>query len=110
MTTYYYLVASEKFLTSDSENLHEILDEKVRFYSEKNKEIDFWFIKQPAFLEAPEFKEIKAKCPQPAAAVISLDRQWITFLKLRLEYVITGEFNAPSKSIPDPLASLAATA
>ena len=109
MTTYYYLVASEKFLTSDSENLHEILEEKVRFYSEKNKEIDFWFIKQPAFLEAPEFKEIRAKCPQPAAAVVSLDRQWITFLKLRLEYVITGEFNAPSESIPEPLASLETT-
>ena len=110
MTTYYYLVASEKFLTSDSENLHEILEEKVRFYKEKNKEIDFWFIKQPAFLEAPEFKEIKAKCPQPAAAVVSLDRQWITFLKLRLEYVITGEFNAPSENIPEPLVSLATTA
>lgn len=109
MTTYYYLVASEKFLTSDSENLHEILEERVRFYSEKNQEIDFWFIKQPAFLDAPEFKEIKAQCPQPAAAVISLDRQWITFLKLRLEYVITGEFEAPSKSIPEPLASLATT-
>jgi hypothetical protein len=109
MTTYYYLVASEKFLTSDSENLHEILDEKHRFYKEKNQEIDFWFIKQPAFLDAPEFKEIKAKCPQPSAAIVSLNKQWITFLKLRLEYVITGEFNAPSETIPDALASLTVT-
>jgi hypothetical protein len=109
MTTYYYLVASEKFLTSDTENLHEILDEKHRDYKEKNKEIDFWFIKQPAFLEAPELKEIKAKCPQPAAAVVSLNKQWITFLKLRLEYVITGEFEAPSTTIPDAIASLALT-
>ena len=107
MTTYYYLAASEKFLTSDSESLHEILEERVRFYTEKNKEIDFWFIKQPAFLEAPELKDVKAKCPQPAAAVVSLNRQWITFLKLRLEYVATGEFEAPSESIPEPLASLA---
>lgn len=107
MTTYYYLVASEKFLTSDNENLHEILDEKHRDYRDKNKEIDFWFIKQPAFLDAPELKEVKAKCPQPAAAVVSLNKQWITFLKLRLEYVITGEFNAPSETIPDAIASLA---
>ncbi len=109
MTTYYYLLASENFLTSDKENLHEILEERVRFYQEKNREIDFWFIKQPAFLEAPELKEIKAQCPQPAAAVISLNSQWITFLKLRLEYVITGQFEAPSETISEPLASLATT-
>ena len=107
MTTYYYLLASEEFLTSDNENLHEVLEERERFYKDKKKEIDFWFIKQPAFLDAPEFKEIKAECPQPAAAVISLNAQWITFLKLRLEYVITGEFTAPSSDIPDALASLA---
>lgn len=106
MTTYYYLVASEQFLTSDNENLHEILEEKARHYKEKNKEIDFWFIKQPAFLEAPELAEIKNKCPQPAAAVVSVNQQWITFLQLRLEYVITGQFEAPSASIPNPLASL----
>lgn len=35
MTTYYYLVASEKFLTSDNENLHEVLEEKERDYKEK---------------------------------------------------------------------------
>lgn len=110
MTTYYYLVASEKFLSSDNENLHEVLEEKERDYREKNKERDFWFVKQPAFLEAPELAEIKAKCPQPAAAIISLNSQWITFLKLRLEYVITGKFEAPSDTIPQPLASLVSAA
>jgi len=106
MTTYYYIVASEKFLTSDSENLHEVLEEKERNYQEQNKEKDFWFIKQPAFLEAPELAKVKDECPQPAAAVISTDKQWITFLKLRLEYVITGEFQGPSETIPQPTASL----
>jgi Protein of unknown function (DUF2488) len=106
MTTYYYLVASEKFLTSEEENLHEVLEEKVRFYSENNQEIDFWFIKQPAFLDAPEFAEIKKECPQPAAAVVSLDKQWITFLKLRLEHVITGQFESPTATIPNGIASL----
>jgi hypothetical protein len=61
---------------------------------------------QPAFLEAPELKEIKAKCPQPAAAIVSTNEQFIVWLKLRLEYVITGKFEAPSPTIPDPLASL----
>jgi len=35
------------------------------------KEIDFWWVLQPAFLESPEMAELKAQCPQPSAAVIS---------------------------------------
>ncbi len=105
MTTYYYVVASQKFLLEE-EPLEEVLRERRRDYEEKNKEIDFWVVKQPAFLEAPEFAEIKAKCPQPTAAIISLNSQFITWLKLRLEYVLTGEFEAPSATIGDPLASL----
>ena len=41
----------------------------------------------------------------PAAAVVSTDEKFITFLKLRLEFVATGRFEAPSDSIPDALAS-----
>ncbi|HHP7232693.1 MAG TPA: MgPME-cyclase complex family protein [Xenococcaceae cyanobacterium] len=105
MTTYYYVLASQKFLLEE-EPFEEVLKERTRNYQEQNKEIDFWLVKQPAFLEAPEFQAIKAKCPQPAAAVISTNKQLITWLKLRLEYVLTGEFEAPSKSIAEPLASL----
>ncbi|MDJ0647234.1 MAG: DUF2488 family protein [Xenococcaceae cyanobacterium MO_188.B19] len=105
MTTYYYVLASQKFLLEE-EPFNEVIEERIRNYKEQNKEIDFWLVKQPAFLEAPEFKEIKAKCPQPSAAVISTNKQLITWLKLRLEYVLTGEFEAPSETISDPLASL----
>ena len=105
MTTYYYVLASQKFLLEE-EPFEEVLKERTRNYQEQNKEIDFWLVKQPAFLEAPEFKEIKAKCPQPTVAVISTNKQFITWLKLRLEYVLTGESEAPSDSISDPLASL----
>jgi hypothetical protein len=105
MTTYYYILASQKFLIEE-EPLEEVLRERTRHYQEKKQEIDFWLVKQPAFLEAPEFAEIKAKCPQPAAAIISTNQQFITWLKLRLEYVIVGEFQAPSQTITDPLASL----
>ncbi|TVR15108.1 MAG: DUF2488 family protein [Phormidium sp. GEM2.Bin31] len=106
MTTYYYVAASQKFLLEE-EPLDEVLQERVRNYQEREKEIDFWLVKQPAFLEAPDLAEAKAKCPQPSVAIISTDRQFITWLKLRLEYVLTGQFEAPSESIPDPLASLA---
>jgi hypothetical protein len=107
MQTYYYLLASQKFLLED-EPLDEVLKERRRHYQEQEREIDFWLVKQPAFLASDGFGDIKARVPQPAAAVISTDKTVITWLKLRLEYVLTGEFKAPTDTIPDPLASLEA--
>ncbi|MEM7772641.1 MAG: MgPME-cyclase complex family protein [Cyanobacteria bacterium P01_E01_bin.6] len=105
MTTYHYILASQKFLLEE-EPFEEVLKERVRDYQEKGKEIDFWLVKQPAFLDAPEMAEAKKVCPQPAVAILSTNTQFITWLKLRLEFVLVGEFEAPSDSIPDPLASL----
>ncbi|MUG91096.1 DUF2488 family protein [Scytonema sp. UIC 10036] len=105
MQKYYYVLASQRFLLEE-EPMEEVLKERTRHYHEQEKEIDFWVVKQPAFLEAPQMAAIKAKCPQPAVAIISTDSQFITWLKLRLEYVITGEFQAPSPEIPDALASV----
>ncbi|MFQ4142004.1 MgPME-cyclase complex family protein [Chlorogloeopsis sp. ULAP02] len=106
MQTYYYVLASQRFLLEE-EPMEEVLRERTRHYHEQEKEIDFWVVKQPAFLEAPEMVAVKAKCPQPAVAIISTNSQFITWLKLRLEYVLTGEFQAPSETISDALASLA---
>jgi hypothetical protein len=107
MQTYYYVLASQRFLTEE-EPLEEVLKERTRNYHEQEKEIDFWLVKQPAFLESPQMAKVKQECPQPSAAVVSTNPQFITWLKLRLEFVKTGEFQAPSAEIPDPLASLAA--
>jgi len=41
MTTYFFVAASEKFLTVE-EPLDEILKERIRNYKENNKEKDFW--------------------------------------------------------------------
>jgi hypothetical protein len=109
MQTYYYILASQHFLMEE-EPIDEVLKERTRNYHEQEKEIDFWLIKQPAFLETAAMATIKAKCPQPSAAIISTNSQFITWLKLRLEYVITGEFSAPSDTIPNPLASLSKVA
>jgi hypothetical protein len=108
MQTYYYVLASKRFLLEE-EPFEEVLKERVRHYQEQEKEIDFWLVIEPAFLNAPEFAEIKQKCPQPAAAIVTTNSQFVTWLKLRLEYVLTGEFQAPSETIPDPLASLTPT-
>jgi hypothetical protein len=43
-------------------------------------------------------------------ALVSTSKQFITWLKLRFEYVATGEFEAPSATVADPLASLDAVA
>jgi len=106
MTIYDYVLASENFLLKQ-EPLEEVLRERTRDYHEKEKEIDFWLVKQPAFLEIPEMAQLKAKVPQPACAIVSTNSEFITWLKLRLEYVATGKFEAPTEAIPDPLASLA---
>lgn len=109
MTTYYYVLASKKFLMVD-EPLEEVFKERKRNYLENEKEIDFWVIAEPAFLDAPALADHKSKCPKPAAAIVSTDPTFINWLKLRLEFVLTGSFEGPSEEIPEPLASLATTA
>lgn len=104
MTTYHFVAASERFLCEE-EPLEEVLRERVRNYGETGKAIDFWLVRRPAFLEAPELAAQGKAVPRPAAAVISTDPKFITFLKLRLEFVATGSFEAPSAAIADPLAS-----
>ena len=105
MQTYYYAVGSKQFLLEE-EPLEEVLKERRRYYQEQEQELDFWLVKQPAFLEAPELAEVRANCPQPAVALVSTNKSFITWLKLRLEYIATGEFQAPTETIPDALASL----
>ncbi|MFM1841847.1 MAG: hypothetical protein RLZZ490_581 [Cyanobacteriota bacterium] len=105
MTTYYYVLASQKFLLEE-EPFEEVLKERQRNYAEKNQEIDFWQVIQPAFLNAPEMAPVKAKAPESNVAIITTNKSFSVWLKLRLEYVLAGEFEAPSDAIPDPLASL----
>ena len=106
MSTYHFIAASEAFLTVE-EPLEEVLRERVRNYGEQGKTIDFWLVRQPRFLEAPELASVAGSVPRPAAAVVSSDEKFITFLKLRLEFVARGTFEAPSATIPDALAGVA---
>ena len=101
MTTYYFIAASEKFLTVE-EPIEEILKERIRNYKENNKEIDFWLLKNPSFLQTTQFADLKAKIPSTPAVVLSTDKKFITFLKLRLEFVAVGEFEFPNAEITDP--------
>ena len=102
MTKYFFIAASERFLTVE-EPIEEILKERVRNYKENNKEIDFWLLKNPSFLKSNKFEDLAAKIPSPPAVILSKDRKFITFLKLRLEFVAVGEFECPNSEISDPL-------
>ena len=101
MTNYFFVAASEKFLTIE-EPLEEILKERVRNYKENSKEIDFWLLRNPSFLKSSKFVDLSKNIPNPPAAVISTDKKFITFLKLRLEFVAVGEFECPNAEINDP--------
>ena len=101
MKTYFFVAASEKFLTVE-EPIEEILKERMRNYKENKKEIDFWLLKNPSFLQTTQFVDLISKIPSPSAAVISTDKKFITFLKLRLEFVAVGEFECPNAEIIDP--------
>ena len=101
MTTYFFVAASEKYLTVE-DTVEEIIKERIRNYKENNKEIDFWLLKNPSFLQTTQFADLKAKIPSIPAVVLSTDKKFITFLKLRLEFVAVGEFECPNAEIIDP--------
>ena len=102
MTTYFFIAASKKFLTEE-EPLEEILKERRRNYKENSRDIDFWLLIKPLFLKYSQLKELYKKVPKPQAAVISTDKKFITFLKLRCEFVAYGEIECPNSEISDPL-------
>jgi hypothetical protein len=101
--TYYFLAASAAFFKEHI--VCEILEERSSNYKSKNKAIDFWHIEEPRFLELTQFNDLRRRCPQPAAAIVSTDGQFILWLKHRLQYVASGQFD-PS-AVADPLAGAA---
>jgi len=48
---------------------------------------------------------MKNQLIEPSAAIISLDDKFIQWLKLRVGFIIIGNFEAPSVYIPQPLQS-----
>lgn len=104
MTKYYFAIASQDFLLNE-EPLEEVLRERVNYYKNIKKIIDFWVVMNPTFINAPEMSKIKQQLTKPAVAIISENHVFINWLKLRLGFVITGEFTSPSVNILNPLES-----
>nr|YP_009313827.1 Hypothetical protein ycf54 [Hommersandiophycus borowitzkae]SCW22081.1 Hypothetical protein ycf54 [Hommersandiophycus borowitzkae] len=101
MPTYYFAIASQDFLLHE-EPLEEVLRERINHYEHINKVIDFWLVPDPSFIHAPEMKNIKTQLSKPSVAILSYNPKFIEWIKLRFGFVLTGQFESPSKNIQDP--------
>ncbi|KAI8100776.1 hypothetical protein M9434_005167 [Picochlorum sp. BPE23] len=84
---WYALVARAEFFFNDVQNeaLAEQLRELKRYYEENGREQDFFFVCEPEWLDKfPEAKSVK----KPAVALVSTDKEWMVFMKLRLDRVL----------------------
>ncbi|XP_052200304.1 uncharacterized protein LOC127806808 isoform X2 [Diospyros lotus] len=93
-TKYYFVVANAKFMLDEEEHFKELMYERLRYYGERNKEQDFWLVIEPKFLD--KFPNIINRLKRPAVALVSTNGPWITFMKLRLDRVLTESHEADS--------------
>lgn len=91
---YYFVVANAKFMLDEEEHFKELLSERLRLYEERNKEQDFWLVIEPKFLD--KFPNITKRLKRPAVALVSTNGPWITFMKLRLDRVLSESYEAES--------------
>ncbi|XP_060216946.1 uncharacterized protein LOC132644371 [Lycium barbarum] len=91
---HYFLVANAKFMLDEEEHFQEQLFERLRLYEERNKEQDFWLVIEPKFLD--KFPNITKRLKRPAVALVSTNRPWIRFMKLRLDRVLQENYEADS--------------
>nr|YP_010850548.1 hypothetical protein Ycf54 [Lophurella hookeriana]WGH13437.1 hypothetical protein Ycf54 [Lophurella hookeriana] len=99
MSNYHFAFASQSFFL-DQEPIEEILRERTQYYNSCKKDIDFWFILNPQFLSSLDDKLNYYDKNQSFAAIVSLDKQFIQWLKLRLVFVYTGSFRSQSVFMP----------
>jgi hypothetical protein len=100
MTKYYY-VASNQIRFLQEEVIEEILRERANYYISKKKPIDFWLLISPEFLREKKMTEkirktryYSQKMPLITwkgrydfyAVVISTNKEFIKWLKLRIGY------------------------
>lgn len=89
---YYFVVANAKFMLDEEEHFKELLFERLRNYGERNKEQDFWLVIEPKFLD--KFPNITKRLKRPAVALVSTNGTWMTFMKLRLDRVLSDSYEA----------------
>nr|YP_009295866.1 hypothetical protein Schim_120 [Schimmelmannia schousboei]AOM64801.1 hypothetical protein Schim_120 [Schimmelmannia schousboei] len=99
MYNYYFAIASQNFLMNE-EPVEEILRERTSYYKSINKDIDFWFVINPTFIQSSKLNYINQELIGSYAAIVSLDQQFIQWLKLRIGFVEIGHFESKSLFTP----------
>lgn len=100
MYHYYFAVASQNFLLNQ-EPLEEILRERMQYYKSSDKDIDFWFVLNPSFSKFLDNDTVSSEMKNSLAAIVSLDKKFIQWLKLRVVFVHTGNFKSDSVFVPE---------
>jgi len=98
MYNYYFALASRHFLLNE-EPIEEILRERTEYYYNNNKNIDFWLVIDPNLDDFPKSIASYIDPDYSYAAIISLDKQFIQWLKLRIGFVKIGEFTSNASFI-----------
>ena len=112
---YYYLIMSQIDML-ENQVLEEILRERANYYLSKNKNIDFWLLISPTFLKINNllekikqtnfYKQQKTKISSDTdknyySSIISLDKEFILWLQLRLGYFETINSEINEKFVSD---------
>nr|ARW64066.1 hypothetical protein [Chondria sp. (in: red algae)] len=100
MYNYYFAIASQNFFLYQ-EPIEEVLRERTQHYKNVNKDIDFWFVINPNFLTSIENRNYYSRFPDSIAAIVSSDKDFIQWLKLRVTFVKIGNFQSKSIFIPN---------
>ncbi|GFY99474.1 hypothetical protein Acr_13g0008740 [Actinidia rufa] len=79
-------------MLDEEEHFQELMFERLRLFGERNKEQDFWLVIEPKFLN--KFPKITGRLKRPAVALVSTNGTWITFMKLRLDRVLSESYEA----------------
>jgi len=93
-----FVVANAKFLLDEEEHLAEVLRERRRYFQEKEKDMDFFIVPEPKWLDE-KFPDVAKRTKRPAAAIVSTDLVWITFVKLRVDRCYKGEMDCSKEDI-----------
>jgi len=112
---YYYLIMSQIDML-ENQVLEEILRERANYYFSKNKNIDFWLLISPNFLKLNNlsenikqtnfYKQQKLKISSENqkdyySCIVSLDKEFILWLQLRLGYFETINSEINEKFVSD---------
>jgi hypothetical protein len=101
---YYFIAATKDFLFHE-EPLEEVLRERASNYLAQKRLNDFWIMTNPTFINkySEEFRKFLPNGLDSVVSIVSTDRDFIYWLKLRYQNVVSGHFNAPTNTIVSPL-------